>query len=84
HAQLTGFIRHYPESAYRSEIVPRLETLLEGMAQAEYDLAMLDVETGQRERGEARLRYLTQYYPRSKAAVEAQHWLGTAPSSTSD
>tara|TARA_R110002124_G_scaffold76032_7_gene203879 strand:- start:1446 stop:2081 length:636 start_codon:yes stop_codon:yes gene_type:complete len=84
HAQLTGFIRHYPESAYRSEIVPRLETLLEGMAQAEYDLAMLDVETGQRERGEARLRYLTQYYPRSKAAVEAQHWLGTVPSSTSD
>ncbi|GAA6131773.1 outer membrane protein assembly factor BamD [Halopseudomonas sabulinigri] len=77
HAQLTGFIRQYPDSAYRSEIVPRLETLLEGMAQSEYNLAMLDVETGQRERGEARLRYLIRYYPRSKAAVEAQHWLGT-------
>lgn len=84
HAQLTGFIRHYPESAYRSEIVPRLEALLEGMAQAEYNLAMLDIETGQRERGESRLRYLRQYYPRSKAAVEAQRWLGAAASSASD
>ncbi|MEH6564826.1 MAG: outer membrane protein assembly factor BamD [Halopseudomonas sp.] len=78
HAQLTGFIRHYPDSAYRSEIVPRLESLLEGMARSEYNLAMLDIETGQRERGEARLRYLAQSYPRSKAAVEAQQWLGTA------
>jgi len=78
HAQLTGFIRHFPESAYRSEIVPRLETLLEGMARSEYDLAMMDIEIGNRERGEARLRYLTNSYPRSKAAVEAQAWLGSS------
>lgn len=78
HAQLTGFIRRYPDSAYRSEIVPRLETLLEGMARSEYKLAMMDVETGQRDRGEARLRYLAKYYPRSKAAVDAQAWLGSA------
>lgn len=78
HAQLTGFIRHYPESAYRSEIVPRLETVLEGMARSEYNLAIMDVEAGQRDRGEARLRYLAKYYPRSKAAVDAQSWLGSA------
>lgn len=75
HDQLVTFVRTYPESAYRDEVAPRLESLHEGMARAEYRLAMGDIEKGRREMGAARLRYVVREYPRSAAAVDARRWL---------
>lgn len=75
HDQLVAFVRNYPESAYRNEVAPRLETLHEGMARAEYRLAMTDIEKGRREMGASRLRYVAREYPRSAAAVDARRWL---------
>ncbi|MEL0168117.1 MAG: outer membrane protein assembly factor BamD [Pseudomonadaceae bacterium] len=75
HAALTGFVRSYPQSGYRAEMVPRVQAVLEGMARAEYDLAVLDQERGQLERARARMRYLQNGYPRSAAAADATAWL---------
>lgn len=75
HDQLVAFVRAYPESAYRAEVAPRLEALHEGMARAEYRLAMTDIEKGRRELGASRLRYVVREYPRSAASVDARRWL---------
>lgn len=75
HNQLVAFVRAYPDSAYRSEVAPRLEALHEGMAKAEYRLAMADIETGRREMGASRLRYIVREYPRTTAATDAKLWL---------
>ncbi len=75
HAALTGFVRSYPQSGYRAEMVPRVQAVLEGMAKAEYSLAVLDQERGQLERARARMRYLQRGYPRSAAAADATAWL---------
>lgn len=75
HDQLVAFVRAYPDSAYRNEVAPRLETLHEGMARAEYRLAMTDIEKGRHEVGASRLRYVVREYSRSAAAVDAQRWL---------
>lgn len=75
HDQLVAFVRAYPESAYRAEVAPRLEALHEGMARAEYRLAMGNLEKGRREMGASRLRYVVREYPRSAAATDARRWL---------
>ncbi|WP_022963362.1 outer membrane protein assembly factor BamD [Halopseudomonas pelagia] len=75
HDGLVGFVRQYPDSAYRQEVAPRLEALHEGMAGAEYGLAMADIESGRRELGASRLRYVVEQYPRSDAASAASRWL---------
>lgn len=75
HDQLVAFVREYPESTYRTEVAPRLEALHEGMARAEYRLAMGDIEKGRREMGASRLRYVVREYPRSVAATDAKRWL---------
>lgn len=75
HDGLVAFVRQYPDSAYRQEVAPRLEDLHEGMAGAEYGLAMSDIETGRRDVGAARLRYVVEQYPRSDAASAAGRWL---------
>lgn len=75
HSALTGFVRAYPQSGYRAEMVPRVQAVLEGMARAEYNLALLDLERGQPERARARMRYLQSGYPRSAAAADATAWL---------
>lgn len=75
HAALIGFVRTYPQSGYRAEMVPRVQAVLEGMARAEYDLAVLDQERGQAERARARMRYVQTSYPRSSAAADATAWL---------
>lgn len=75
HDGLVALLRQYPESAYRQEVAPRLEALHEGMASAEYGLALADIEAGRRELGEKRLRYVVQNYARSDAASSASRWL---------
>ena len=75
HDGLVVFVRSYPESVYRAEVAPRLKTLHEGMARAEYRLALGDIEKGRRETGASRLRYVAREYPRSAAATDARRWL---------
>lgn len=75
HDGLVAFVRQYPDSAYRQEVVPRFEALHEGLASAEYGLAMADMESGRREMGASRLRYVVEQYPRSDAASAASRWL---------
>ncbi|MFO7704853.1 MAG: outer membrane protein assembly factor BamD [Halopseudomonas sp.] len=75
HDGLVAFVRQYPDSAYRQEVAPRLEALHEGMAGAEYGLAMADIESGRGELGTSRLRYVVDQYPRSDAATAASRWL---------
>ncbi|MFN3579305.1 MAG: outer membrane protein assembly factor BamD [Pseudomonas sp.] len=75
HEAFVSFVRRYPESAYRPEVAPRLEMLHEGMAKADYQLAIADIEAGRREVGASRLRYVVQQYPRSDAARDASRWL---------
>ncbi len=75
HDRLVMFVRAYPQSAYRTEVAPRLATLHEGMAGAEYRLAMSAIEKGRRELGTSRLRYIAREYPRSSAATDARRWL---------
>jgi outer membrane protein assembly factor BamD (BamD/ComL family) len=75
HQALVQFVRAYPDSSYRSEVAPRLEQLLEGMARAEYQLAQLALETQARDQGIARMRYIVEQYPRSSAARDANRWL---------
>ncbi|MFT6465910.1 MAG: hypothetical protein ACJARL_002729 [Halopseudomonas sp.] len=75
HDGLVAFVRQYPESSYRQEVAPRLEALHEGMASAEYGLALADIEAGRSELGAKRLRYVVQNYSRSDAASSAKQWL---------
>lgn len=75
HDRLVDFVRSYPQSAYRTEVAPRLEALHEGMARAEYRLAMGEIEKRRREIGASRLRYIAREYPRSSAASDAKRWL---------
>lgn len=75
HDGLVAFVRQYPDSAYRQEVAPRLESLHEGMADAEVGLAMADIEAGRRELGANRLRYVVEHYSRSDAASSASRWL---------
>lgn len=75
HARMVEFVRQYPQSQYRSEVATRMQTILEGLAQAEYDLALLDAERGQLDRAKRRMRYLQDSYPRSTAATNAIAWL---------
>lgn len=75
HQRYADFVRSYPESEYRSDVGPRLNRLLEEMAQAEYRLARTALEAGDVDQGEARMRYLLRYYPHSSVAPEASDWL---------
>ena len=75
HSQMVAFVRAYPQSQYRSELATRMEAILQGMAQAEYDLALVDAEHGQKARAERRMRYLRDNYPRTPAAAAAIAWL---------
>lgn len=75
HGQMVAFVRAYPQSQYRSELAERMESILQGMAQAEYDLALVDAEHGQQARAERRMRYLRENYPRTPAATSAIAWL---------
>ena len=72
---MVAFVRAYPQSRYRSELAERMESILQGMAQAEYDLALVDAEHGQQARAERRMRYLRENYPRTPAATSAIAWL---------
>lgn len=75
HQRYADFARSYPESAYRSEVGPRLNTLFEEMARAEHRLALTAAEAGNMQRAQARMSYITRYYPHSSAAREANDWL---------
>lgn len=88
HQRYADFVRSYPESVYRSEVGPRLNTLFEEMASAEYRLALTTAQTGDVQGAQARMSYIVRYYPLSSAAREANDWLeenatteqdGTAP-----
>ena len=75
HRRYADFARSYPESEYRTEVGPRLNALLEEMAQAEYSLAREAELAGDMQDAEARMRYLLRYYPLSSVARQASDWL---------
>ncbi|CEA02128.1 Outer membrane protein assembly factor BamD [Pseudomonas saudimassiliensis] len=75
HAQFADFVRRFPDSDYRTEIAPRLHELLEGMAAAEYRLALTAAEAGDREGGRQRMDYVARYYPHTESGREARAWL---------
>lgn len=75
HRRYADFVRTYPESEYRVEVGPRLNTLLEEMAQAEYRLAEAAVLAGDKRGAEARMQYILRYYPHSSVARQAGDWL---------
>lgn len=79
HAALVGFVRKYPESKYRSEVAPRLQQILEGMALAEFELAREVAEAGDPASAEARMRYVISGYPLTEAASQARAWLELRP-----
>lgn len=79
HAALVGFVRKYPQSEYRSEVAPRLQQILEGMAMAELGLARELAEAGDPAGAEARMRYLISGYPLTEAASDARAWLELRP-----
>ncbi|UAW97477.1 outer membrane protein assembly factor BamD [Halopseudomonas nanhaiensis] len=79
HAALVGFVREYPDSQYRSEVAPRLQRILEGMARAEFELAQLEAGTGDAATAAARMRYVTRHYARTEAAKDARAWLESSP-----
>ena len=76
HRRYADFARSYPESEYRTEVGPRLNALLEEMAQAEYRLAWEAELAGDRQSAEARMRYIARYYPLSSVARKVNDWLG--------
>lgn len=78
HQRYAEFVHRYPESEYRNDVGPRLNRLLEDMAQAEYRLAQAALEAGDAAQAEARMRYLLRYYPHSSVAREASDWLEQA------
>lgn len=75
HQRYAEFVQRYPESEYRSDVGPRLNRLLDEMAQAEYRLAQAALEAGDAVQAEARMRYVLRYYPHSSVAREASDWL---------
>lgn len=78
HAALVRFVREHPDSEYRSEVAPRLQRILEGMALAEFELAELAALNGDLDSAEARMRYVTRQYARTEAAKQARKWLEPA------
>lgn len=78
HRRYADFVHRYPESEYRNEVGPRLNSLLEEMAQAEYRLALAAVQLGDQEDAQARMQYLLRYYPHSTVARDASDWLEAA------
>lgn len=75
HARYAEFARTYPDSEYRTEVGPRLNTLLDEMASAEYRLAQAAVSAGDRSTAQARMQYIVRHYPLSRAARQASDWL---------
>lgn len=75
HRRYADFVHTYPQSEYRTEVGPRLTTLLNEMAQSEYRLARAAEQAGDLSGAKARMRYLIQYYPHSTVAREANDWL---------
>lgn len=75
HKRYADFARSYPDSEYRTEVGPRLNALLEKMAQSEYRLALAAEQAGDKQNAEARMRYVLRYYPHSSVARQASDWL---------
>lgn len=75
HARYAEFARTYPDSEYRTEVGPRLNTLLDEMASAELRLAQAAANAGDRSTAQARMQYIMRHYPLSGAAREAGNWL---------
>lgn len=80
HQRYADFVQTYPQSEYRTEVGPRLTTLLNEMAEAEYRLAQAAAAAGNAAQAQDRVRYLLRYYPHSSVARQASDWLErTAP-----
>jgi TolA-binding protein len=75
HRRYADFARSYPASEYRTEVGPRLNSLLEEMAQAEFRLAEAAAQSGDRQTAQQRMEYLLRYYPHSSVARQASDWL---------
>ena len=75
HQRYADFVRSYPESEYRREVGPRLNSLLEEMASSEHRLALAAAEAGDMPTAQARMSYIARYYPHSRVAREANDWL---------
>ena len=84
HQRYADFVRSYPESEYRSEVGPRLNSLLEEMANAEHRLALKAAEAGDMQAAQARMSYIARYYPHSRVAREANDWLERQPQAEED
>lgn len=84
HQRYAEFVHRYPESEYRNDVGPRLNRLLEDMAQAEYRLAQTALEAGDAAQAEARMRYVLRYYPHSSVARHASDWLEHAAGDATD
>lgn len=84
HRRYADFARSYPESEYRTEVGPRLNALLEEMAQSEYRLALAAEQAGDQQGAEARMRYVLRYYPHSSVARQANDWLEHVSGDESD
>ena len=84
HRRYADFARSYPQSEYRTDVGPRLNALLEDMAQAEYRLARDAELAGDMQSAEARMRYLLRYYPLSSVARQASDWLADSVPSEPD
>lgn len=80
HAQLTEFVRGYPDSDYRDGVAPRLFSLMEDMAKSEYQVAMAALEQGDQVNGAARMRYVNRHYSQTSAGREAAAWLKNSQS----
>ena len=76
HQRYADFVRSYPESEYRSEVGPRLNTLLEDMASTEYRLALKTAGEGDMQTAQARMSYIVRYYPHSRVVRDVNDWLG--------
>lgn len=75
HRRYAEFVRTWPDSEYRAEVGPRLNTLLEEMARTEHRLALQAAAEGDAEMAEARMRYIARYYPHSSVAREVNDWI---------
>lgn len=75
HQLYADFVRSYPESRYRGEVGPHLNSLLEDMANTEYRLALKAADAGDAHTAQNRMHYIARYYPHSKVAREANDWL---------
>lgn len=80
HQRYADFVQTYPQSEYRTEVGPRLTTLLNDMAEAEYRLAKAAAAAGDTAQAQDRMRYVLRYYPHSSVARQVSDWLeGVAP-----